>query len=169
MDGIHQIRWTACFGFGGRHAPDSLVAFDRITQSKNGERKQIDASFGIGNTLIIVECKAVGMSIGFNRGDPTSIRYRNERIDSALADIDEKARWLANNPIGTNYDISSFSAIVPLVVTPFVEYIPSIHSRNWLKDEMPRVLSPREFKQALENNEFANIVNNIVTIKQKQG
>ena len=33
MDGIHQIRWTACFGFGGRHAPDSLVAFDRITQS----------------------------------------------------------------------------------------------------------------------------------------
>ena len=34
MDGIHQIRWTACSGFGGRHAPDSLVAFDWITQAQ---------------------------------------------------------------------------------------------------------------------------------------
>jgi len=32
VDDMLRNQWTTCSGFGGRLAPDSLVAFDRITQ-----------------------------------------------------------------------------------------------------------------------------------------
>jgi len=31
VDGMHRNRWTAYSGFGGRLAPESVVAIDRIT------------------------------------------------------------------------------------------------------------------------------------------
>jgi len=33
VDGMHRNRWTTYSGFGGRLAPESVVAFDRITHS----------------------------------------------------------------------------------------------------------------------------------------
>jgi len=173
------INWQLYYLFTGINIPDQNFKGDaleyliRTEQSvlpvrgcklANGGKKQVDAAFRNDNQLIIVECKVFGKSIGFYRGDPQSIRYRNERINKALSDVDEKARWLANNPIGTNFDISSFSEIIPVVVTPFVEYIYCLDQRFWLKDGIPRVLSPIEFKRALDNNEFSDVVDNIFSI-----
>ena len=36
VDGMHRNRWTAYSGFGGRLAPESVVAIDRITQAIDG-------------------------------------------------------------------------------------------------------------------------------------
>jgi len=62
--------------------------------SINKEKKQIDASFSVGDILIIAECRAFALSIGFIRGNPESISFRTEKIQKAIMDIDEKARWL---------------------------------------------------------------------------
>jgi hypothetical protein len=123
-------------------------------KSLDRTRKQVDAAFEAGDTLIISECRAFALSVGFDRGDPEAIRYRTDRIDKALNDVDEKARWLAKNPRGTNYDILRFRKILPVVVTPFVEYIPSRKETYWLSDNLPRVLSPMEIREALANGSF---------------
>jgi hypothetical protein len=34
VDGMHRNRWTAYSGFGGRLAPESVVAIDRITHTQ---------------------------------------------------------------------------------------------------------------------------------------
>jgi len=34
VDGFLRIHWTACAGFRGRHAPESLVGLNRIEASK---------------------------------------------------------------------------------------------------------------------------------------
>jgi hypothetical protein len=34
VDGIRRIQWPASTGLGGRHAPDSVAAFRRITHSE---------------------------------------------------------------------------------------------------------------------------------------
>jgi hypothetical protein len=115
-----------------------------------GAQKQIDAAFAVGRRLIIVECKAVGWSIGFDRGDPESIQYRHQMVENALDQVDEKARWLANHPLGTNYDIRQFHDILPVVVTPFVEFIPGMQPRYWLTNTVPRVLTPQELEKALK-------------------
>ncbi|MBE7432608.1 MAG: hypothetical protein HS100_01700 [Anaerolineales bacterium] len=90
-------------------------------KSTSGQFKQIDASFKVGSRLVIVECKAINKSVAFDKGDPSSIQFRNNKFTDALNEVDEKAQWLANNPLGTNYDIRNFSEILPIVISPFVE------------------------------------------------
>ena len=139
----------------------SCVALD-------GSKKQIDASYALNNRLIIIECKAIGKSIGFSRGNPNSIRFRNQIVNNVLDQIDEKARWLAAHPIGTNYDISGFDFILPIGVTPFTEYIPSLSLRYWIAEYLPRVMTPNELKKSINNDEFIKTIYNIIPI-QKSG
>lgn len=131
----------------------------------NGEERQIDYAVSFDKYLLIAECKAVGTSIGFERGNPESIKYRIDNVvDLSLTQVDEKAAWLADNPIGTNYDISSYEYILPIGVSPFIEYIPSKEKKYWISDTIPRVLSVNEFKELISDKN--NIVSsyNLVTI-----
>lgn len=125
-------------------------------KSLNGGKKQIDYAIPCGSYLIIAECKAVNMSISFDRGDPQAIEFRtNKVVERALTEVDDKANWLAAHPKGSNYDVSNYSHILPLAISPFVEFMPSRNTRYWLTNDIPRVLTPREFKHFL--NELPKI------------
>jgi hypothetical protein len=130
---------------------DASVLPVKPCKSASGQMCQIDAAFAAGETLIIAECRAVGRSFGVDRGDENALNYRRQVVDKALNDVDEKAHWLSKNPVGVNFDISQFKKILPIAVTPFVEYIPSINSSYWLTDELPRVMTPSELKDALDS------------------
>ena len=137
-------------------------------KSINGERKQIDYAVSFGSHLIIVECKAVNMSIGFDRGDPQSIGFRTEEVvERALAEVDIKANWLVANPKGSNYDVSNYEDIIPLAISPFTEFIPSRNTHYWLTNDIPRVLNPREFKHFLSNLPKITSVNNTVLLNRE--
>ena len=134
-------------------------------KSVEGEQKQIDYAYAGFTYLIIVECKAVGMSIGFDRGDPIAIKFRTENVvERALTEVDDKANWLAQHPKGSNYDITSYSHILPLAISPFVEFIPSKNPRYWLTDIIPRVLTPREFKHFLKKTPTIDSVSNSIAL-----
>ncbi len=121
-------------------------------EATSGQKRQIDYAHAVGKHLVIAECKAVGRSIAFDRGDPAAIKYRNEKVIEATLDkADEKGRWLAQNPKGKNYDISAYEDILPIGVSPFVEFIPSSGFRYWIADRIPRVLTPEEFKDVVKN------------------
>ncbi|MBN1315798.1 MAG: hypothetical protein JXA42_10030 [Anaerolineales bacterium] len=137
----------------------------RPCRSQNGLRKQIDAAFECGDRLIIVECRAVGKSIGYDRGNPEAIEYRRRIVDKALKDADNKAHWLSSNPSGTNYDIRRYRDILPLAVTPFVEFIPSLDSRYWVSTDLPRVMTSGELRKALDDRLFTDVSSNTVPIR----
>jgi hypothetical protein len=120
-------------------------------QSLKGDRRQIDAAFAREDKLIIAECRAFARSFGVDRGEPEAIRYRLRKLNDALRDVDGKARWLASNPKGANYDISPYRRIIPVAVTPFREYIPSLNSWYWLTSSMARALSPTELDELLDS------------------
>ncbi len=124
----------------------------------NGEKKQIDGAFEIDGSLVIVECKAVWRSFGIERGDPSALSYRSKLIDSAISQVDEKAIWLKNNPIGSNYDVRKYSKILPLVVTPFVEYVASLDAQYWLDDNTPRILTPSELDDYLSDGTLTKAI-----------
>lgn len=122
------------------------------------ESRQIDYAVACGSHLVIAECKAVGMSIAFDRGDPKAIKYRtNSVVERGLSEVDDKAKWLSAYPLGTNYDLSNYDYILPVVVSPFVEFIPSQDTRYWISRDLPRVITPKEFENLL--NDPAAIVN----------
>lgn len=133
-------------------------------KSFTGERRQIDYAFPLDDYLVIAECKAVSMSIGFDRGDPKAIKYRTDKVvERGLREVDEKARWLSRNPTGTNYDVSKYNYIVPLAISPFIEFIPSRHIYYWLSKEIPRVLTPVEFGKFISDT--SNIVKSFNKVK----
>jgi hypothetical protein len=107
--------------------------------------------------MIIVECKVKARSFGFERGDPVATEQRDEFIEGALRQVDEKAIWLAHRPQGLNYDLSRFEWILPIVVTPFVEFISKKDAYHWIDDQMPRVLTPGELHAALSDATFGTM------------
>jgi hypothetical protein len=126
-------------------------------KAPDGTAKQVDASFRLGNVLIIVECKVKARSLGFERGDPVAISQRNQFIDDALREVDQKAIWLANRPVGLNYDISEFGWILPVVVTPFVEFIGKKDAYYWIDPQTPRVMTPQELQTILSDGAFDKV------------
>jgi hypothetical protein len=128
---------------------DALEALTRATESplshrqlfaKDGTSRQVDASFAIGKRLIIAECRAWSRSIGFEKGKIDAVKQITAKIEKTLRDVDKKAQWLANNPVGRNYDVSRFSEVIPVGVVPFPEFIPSLFEWYWLRPGVPRVL-----------------------------
>jgi len=139
----------------------------RPCKAINGEERQIDYAVALGKYLLIAECKAVGRSIGFDRGDPRSIKHRTDNVvELSLSQVDEKALWLASNPVGTNYDISTYSYILPVGVSPFVEFIPSKDTHYWISDAIPRVLTVKEFKKLIaDKNTITSAYNKVKITK----
>jgi hypothetical protein len=131
----------------------------------NSSSKQIDASFHIDDLLIIAECKAIGESFGLERGDFAALDFRKQKIDSAIKQVDEKAIWLSENITGRNYDVSQFKRIIPVVITPFTEFIPSREFKYWLTETIPRILTPFEYKSMIEDQKFSHVKYNVVKIK----
>jgi hypothetical protein len=141
----------------------------RMCLARDGSKKQIDCAYASGSVLIIVECKAVGRSIAYERGDPQAISYRRDAVvERALSEVDDKARWLSANPAGKNYDVTSYSHILPIAVSPFVEFIPSLSPRYWIAENIPRVLTPNELEELLENDRVVGGAQNRIPIGKAQ-
>ena len=135
----------------------------------NGEQRQIDYAINLCNNLVILECKAVGRSIGFDRGDPRSIKHRTDNVvELSLSQADEKASWLVSNPVGTNYDVSTYSHILPIGVSPFVEYIHSKDKYYWISDNIPRVLTVKEFKKITTDKNIIDNAHNKITVNRSK-
>ena len=131
-------------------------------QGDDGTSRQIDAAFELNGVLVICECKAVWRSLGYERGDPVALDFRHrEVVDRALSEADEKARWLHDHPSGSNYDIRKYHRILPVGVSPFVEYIPSLSSRYWITPSLPRVLTPTELADFLQSGKDAELLTRI--------
>jgi hypothetical protein len=146
---------------------ESSVLPTRPCKAFDGTEKQIDCAYSVGNHLIIVECKAVGRSIGYERGDPRAIAYRQQNVvERGLAEADEKAAWLTQKPRGKNYDISSFEDVLPVAVSPFVEFIPSKRPTYWISNDIPRVLTPSELKEVLDKPKIINAAMNRIRVQQ---
>lgn len=131
-----------------------LVLPTKECKSLNGYKKQIDASFDKNDVLLIIECKSNNRSIGFYKGTKDSLSFRKKRYDEAIKQVDDKAKWLIKEVKGTNFDISKYRKIIPIVITPFVEYISYNERKYWISDKIPRILTPSELMDLIEEDEL---------------
>jgi hypothetical protein len=132
-------------------------------KSHDGEKKQIDASIANEKDLLIIECKAIGRAIAFDRGIPEAIQYRKDCYDQAIDEVDEKAKWLIEKQHGTNFNVMQYDRIIPIVITPFTEYIRTDERKYWLSDRIPRVLKLQEIIQLIENGAIWSCIENVLS------
>jgi hypothetical protein len=121
-----------------------LCAFD-------GSKREVDYSFINRNALFLCELKCINRSFAFEAGKTEAIKFRTDKLSSALDECDGKALWLSSRPQGKNYKLpQEVAAIVPVVVSPFPEYVWSRRDDYWLTEEIPRVCVPEELKSLNE-------------------
>jgi hypothetical protein len=138
-------------------------------EAEDGSSRQVDGSYEIGNTLIIFECKAKSMSLASYRGDIRANEERNKHVNNILNDVDDKAQWLSQHPKGSNYDVTRFDKIVPIGISPFNEFMPSLDKKYWLKYPFPRVLFLSELKKLISDGhleDLAKTTSNIYSIEK---
>jgi hypothetical protein len=119
-------------------------------RSSKGAEKEIDAGVILNRELYAFECVSVEMPLDYEIGNLRTLCRRRERLDGKINQTLDLAEFLRANPRGTNYDFSNIERIVPLVVSPFEEWLWDLSERLWLSDGTPRVLSAREALDLLE-------------------
>ncbi len=128
----------------------TLLKFD----SGGPPEREMDLSIVVGDLLVVVECKSYGVPPMYERAKPEFLWARREKLVEALRQVDSLARRLAASPFGRNYEVpESVQYIVPLVLSPGVEYVEVDDPSHWLTDDVPRVCTPSELIQVLEQGD----------------
>jgi len=134
------------------------VRSKRLIGTDNSSR-EIDCSFCHKDALFILEQKCINRSYGFEIGDIKAVNFRKEKLNDAIMEIDDKADWLLKHPVGNNYEIPpNIKYVVPVVVSPFVEYLWSKDDYYWLTMSIPRICTPSEVEKLRDDKIFNHII-----------
>ena len=118
--------------------------FSGEKKTSTGVKFELDAALLIDDTLLIFECVSSARALDFELGKPDSIQWRIKLLEPKTSQVLEVAEIIKANPIGRNYDFSHAKQIIPIVVSPFVEWIWSFEQHLWINEETPRILSAEE-------------------------
>ncbi len=129
-------------------------------KQEDGTSKEIDVSFIYKNILFVCECKSNKQSIVFNMiGDRKSLNYREDKNKSGLSQVDKKVDWLIKGSKPLNYKIpENVEYIVPILITPFLEYIWSLEDKLWLNNRTPRIIKCRELIDFVKEDSLSNLI-----------
>jgi hypothetical protein len=118
--------------------------------SIDGTSKELDAGVIVGEELFAFECVSVERPLDYEIGRPGTFEHRRDRLDEKVEQVLALSEFLQANRRGTNYDFTDVQRIVPLVVSPFVEWLWDRSARLWLSDGTPRILSANEALEVVE-------------------
>jgi len=126
---------------------------------QDGTSKEIDISFVYRDILFVGELKVNNMSLSFIKGDEASLKYRKKKLLENLAQADEKVAWMLRHTKGTNFTIpDGVKAIVPFLITPFIEYIWTKDTNMWLSETVPRICTYYEIEKICTDEVLAQLV-----------
>jgi len=126
------------FGFGPRKLYKDGVLID-----------EIDLMLRKGRRVFVCECFSMWLPLNFEIGDETTINNRTAQIDKKINQAEQTCVYLFDHRRGSNYDFADVDEFVPIVVSPFVEWLPNTSARYWLSKEHPRVMAVDELVRYL--------------------
>jgi hypothetical protein len=110
-------------------------------------RDEIDLLLRRGDRVYVGECFSYWQPLIYEIGDAKVIAKRVDRIEEKLDQAEATCRFFREHPKGENkqYDYSSVVEFIPIVISPFIEWLPSTSKRYWIDANTPRVMSLDEF------------------------
>jgi hypothetical protein len=125
---------------------DKLTAWNSgILRAYDDSKRELDASFIVGDTLYVVECKAFSANPRIDRGDFAALNGRWKTLKRYLEQARSLAEFLTVRREGRNYCVlATVRRIDYCVCTPLAEWIPGLGSDCWFDTETPRICTPHE-------------------------
>lgn len=122
-----------------------------IVRTSGGKSREVDASFVVGSTLFLVECKAFSQNPKIELGDWAAIQNRWSTLKD---DYLEQARTLRDFVETNRGDVrlavpAEITQFEYAVCTPGVEWIPSCDPELWLNESVPRICTPAELFEVM--------------------
>jgi hypothetical protein len=114
---------------------------------------EIDLMLEKDERVYVCECFSMWLPLNFEIGDEKTIQNRLEQIDKKIDQANQTCEYLKNNRVGANYDYTAVNEFIPIVVSPFVEWLPNTSSRYWISRKHPRVMSVDELVRYLEEKD----------------
>lgn len=122
-----------------------------VVKASDGKEREIDASFTVGSTLFLVECKAFSQNPRIELGDFAALQNRWSTLKEKYL---KQARTLRDfvrdhredDRIGVPDGVGTFEYAL---CTPGVEWIPNRDSELWLSDDVPRICTPTELMNVM--------------------
>ncbi|MDF2846031.1 MAG: hypothetical protein K0R97_13 [Oerskovia sp.] len=109
-----------------------------VSLRSNGKTiTDIDALFCRHGTLYIVSCKRPEFSREYDSGSHRNVRNVATTVEKATKDWLNVVALLERQPVGDNFDLSSFGRIVGIVVTPFLAFVRDRDLFSQLNENVP--------------------------------
>lgn len=125
----------------------------------SGVQREVDVSFLVGEALFVVECKSFSIPPAFERGEPNALQARKEKIDTAIDQVDSLSELISREPSGKNFKVpEAVTHILSMVASPFPEYLDNRSDRYFLTPTLPRVCTPEEIAEFVEQFQLAAYV-----------
>ena len=105
---------------------------------------EIDLMLRRKHKVYVCECFSMWRPLDFEIGNEKTISGRTDQINKKIDQATETCQFLLGYRKGSNYDYADVTEFVPIVVSPFIEWVPTTDSRYWISDTCPRVMSVDE-------------------------
>jgi len=130
----------------------------KILKGYDSTSEEIDISFIDKNVLFICELKCINKSISYITGDFKSLGFRKNKFIIALEQSERKVDWILHHIKGRNFEVpNSIDLIVPIVISPFIEYIWDVSEYYWLCSDIPRVCNINELLELFKRDYIHDI------------
>lgn len=126
---------------------------ERELKAFDGKVREADVAVRVGDVLFLCECRAMERPLDYELGRIKTIERRSKDFASKVSQVRSLLEFVMTNPAGANYNFKWASRIVPLVVSPFVEWIWTSDTDCWLDSDTPIVLSPVEAVELFRDSE----------------
>lgn len=112
----------------------------------------IDSIGSKGSVLLMVSCKSIIYDDEYDKGSYRVVKNIQSTIDEAVSYWDGIVNFFKNNPVGDNYDFSSFENIIGIVCTPFVAYSSNQFTYREIRPDLQACISSGELSEWLESD-----------------
>jgi hypothetical protein len=131
--------------------PDSL---DLIKIGEIGPFAEADLYIAKGKFLFVVDCKAHCINNRYLKGEAEVVERRWRKVKEWLIKSDARAKMIAQNPVGGNYQIPlECEYIIPVVCSSMVEYISEDEAMTQLTESIPRICTIEELIEVIEKSD----------------
>ena len=116
----------------------------KIKEGGNYLKDEIDLLLRKDESVYVCECFSMWRPLDIEIGMPERIKTRLEQIEAKLDQAEETCAYLQTRRVGPGFDYSGAKNFIPIVVSPFIEWLPSTSDRYWISAETPRVMTLEE-------------------------
>jgi tetrahydromethanopterin S-methyltransferase subunit G len=127
--------------------PEGFEIGPRAIKEGGQLKDEIDLLLRKNEEVYVCECFSMWRPLDIEVGEPNRIKKRLDQIEAKLDQAENTCSYLQRRRVGPGFDYRAVKSFIPIVISPFIEWLPSTSERYWISQEIPRVMTVEELAE----------------------